>query len=77
MMYVVWRLYLQIEAWPTTREQFSFLFQSHVLIGRSSTILERFIITRVWRQYGHVQDALEDYAAYARIVCEIGLGWTT
>ena len=38
-------------------------------------ILERFVISRVWQQYGRPQDIAQEYCAYARVQRDIERGW--
>ena len=39
-------------------------------------VIERFPLTRVWRQYGRMQDISQEYCSYAKFVDEIRLGWS-
>ena len=49
---------------------------SQPLIGRTSSLIERFPLTCVWRQFGRPQDISQEYCSYARYVDESRLGWS-
>ena len=51
------------------------MFSSRPLVGRTTTIMERFFISRVWRQYGRPQDISQEYCAYARVQKDVEQGW--
>lgn len=45
------------------------------MVGRSTQIVERFIISRLWRQYGRQEDVSQEYCAYARVMRDLTRGW--
>lgn len=45
------------------------------LIERSQTVIERFVVSRVMRQYGQVQAISQEFAAYTRFGDEERKGW--
>ena len=51
------------------------MFSSRPLVGRTTTIIERFVISRVWWQYGRPQDISQEYYAYARLQKDVERGW--
>ena len=51
------------------------MFSSRPLVSRTTTILEWFVISRVWRQYGWPQDISQEYCTYARLQKDVEWGW--
>jgi hypothetical protein len=49
---VIWRPWRLTEAWDDAEQQLSHMFTPRALIGRIITVMERFPLRRVWRQYG-------------------------
>ena len=48
---------------------------SRPLVGRSTDIVERFVISRVWRQFAERQVISVETTTYARMRIDEGLGW--
>lgn len=47
-----WRPYREVEGWGDAADELSYMLCSRPLVGRYAEIVERFCITRVWRQFG-------------------------
>lgn len=74
---VVWRPWRETEDWDDAPRELGWMFCSRPIVGRSTQIIERFFISRVWRQYGRQQDVSQEYCAYARVTRDLTRGWPT
>ena len=72
---VVWRPWRETEDWDDAPRELPWMFSSRPLTGRTTPVLERFVISRVWRQYGRTQDMSQEYCAYATLQRDIERGW--
>ena len=45
---VVWRPFREIEDWDDGPRELPWMFSSRPLVGRTTTIIERFVISQVW-----------------------------
>lgn len=61
---IIWRHYRGLELWDDWRIFWRDLFVTRPLIGRSQTVVERFIVSRVMRQYGRPQGISHKFTAY-------------
>lgn len=73
---IVWRPYRSLEPWDDWWLVHRDLFVMHPLIGRSHTIVDWFIVSRVMRQYGRPQGISQEFTAYARYADEERQGWS-
>ena len=72
---VVWRPFRETKEWAEAARELPWMFSSRPLVGKTTMILERFVISRVWRQYGQPQDISQGYYAYARLQRDVERGW--
>ena len=69
-----WRPYRECGRWSDSWE-LEYMRYSRPLVGRSSDIVERFVISRVWRQFAEQQGISVETTTYARMRTDEGLGW--
>ncbi|XP_057861147.2 protein MAINTENANCE OF MERISTEMS-like [Cryptomeria japonica] len=63
---VIWRPYTGCEVWAEDGIEMPFVFMTRYLIGRTPFVIERFVVTRVLRQFGRQQGIPQGACLYAR-----------
>lgn len=63
---VIWRPYTGCEVWAEDGLEMQYVFMTQFLIGRTLFVIERFLVTRVLRQYGRQQGIPQGTCLYAR-----------
>ena len=75
MTTVVWRPWVATKLWDDAWRELATMFMSWPLIGQTILTIERFLLTRVLRQFGRQQDISQEYCPYARFSDEEKKGW--
>lgn len=62
---VIWRPYMDCEVWAKDGIEIPYVYMSRYLIGRTLFIIERFLHSRIHRQYGRQKQMPQGACLYA------------
>lgn len=65
------QLWRETEDWDDAPQELGWVFCLRLMVGRTTQIVERFIISQVWRQYERQQDVSQELCAYARVTRDL------